>query len=625
MRSGKTFDAEKAFAAMPQSQINDLFHDFLKTIGSVRDDGGIVHTLSKDDYVERLAAFGASIADILLLTEKATRNGHEVFFGITSNADWSKERWASRSNSYLKKGTKKSAQRSKSSTEGILSNSTFAENKGAFAENKGAGATCGEDKVLHVRDQGQCGSCWAFSTAEQLRYDYKRLYGEDPGTLSAQYLVDCGTGPALHGCNGGNTLAAIDFMIRAGGIPTAAAYGPYTGKQGTCKKNVPKKVIPGPSFDSSNEPEMYKYYCGIGPFTISIEAEAGGGVQHYTGGVMSPEYCGTKTDHRVIVVGVYNYKGTWAWVVQNSWGPAWGATETGTPHSGNNGGFILMKYNANTCGLAEEATFIPQVFSVGGKHPWTHSKPLLQWKASWGPYNGATYSYTHGGIRSSTQATLALCEAHTEAVGDDSMIYTPATKSCKSTNLYDGAAGFTASGRGPVATVYEKGNKPAFVPAPGPIPSPHPSPRPSPRPPPSPNPTPLQHTWTKINSLPGATETTPHRTTTKSSVYDCAVYAEQYGNSFLLFYTPSTGKCEVSTSNSVKYTYGSGATVDIYQASATSQFSVDGEEIVPSRVPVLLATFVASALMGSTAVFLAIRARAKTSSSKADMYMLIGE
>merc|ERR1711935_389100 len=308
--------------------------------------------------------------------------------------------------------------------------------------------------------QGTCGSCWAFATAEEVRYAHKRLYGVDPGPLSAQYLLDCSGQGGADGCAGGDTDLAIDFMIRNGGIPTVRAYGAYRGRKQTCKKNVPKSVIPGPAFSLTNEKQMYQYFCSHGPFTVSIDAD--GAVEHYNGGVILSSRCGTATNHRVVVVGLLRHQGRWAWVVQNSWGTNYGVTEAGGTRNARNGGFVLLQFGANTCGIAKHATFLSGSFTAtgNGRAAWDHNKPLLQWIKSWGPYNGI--SFTGGGTHPSRQRTFAMCAARAEANGDSAFLYAPSTKACVTTG---GSAGYgmRSTGRGALSTVYKKGQLPLLL------------------------------------------------------------------------------------------------------------------------------------------------------------------
>jgi hypothetical protein len=108
--------------------------------------------------------------------------------------------------------------------------------------------------------------------------------------------------------------------------------------------------------------------------------------------------------------------------------------------------------------MDDEATFLSDVFSdSGGQHPWTHSEPLLQWDAYWGPYNGISFSSGSAPQHSSQVASLAACEAASEAHGDSIFIYAE-SGSCVSSS---GSVAFKSNGMGSSATVYQKGNGPA--------------------------------------------------------------------------------------------------------------------------------------------------------------------
>lgn len=196
-------------------------------------------------------------------------------------------------------------------------------------------------------------------------------------------------------------------------------------------------------------------YCARGPFTISIYASPGLQRQYRGGIVTTSRYgCYGRTNHRVLVIGIISYQGTWAWVVQNSWGAWWGATEKGAPNNGYNGGFFLLKFNENTCMMRKLATFLGGVFSVGGRHPWHLTKPMLQWDKYWGPYAGVHFTRHGGALHTARVRSLDQCAADAEAKGDSLLIYSVSGQ-CLTTS---GSAGFS-TGTGPLATVYQKGNK----------------------------------------------------------------------------------------------------------------------------------------------------------------------
>jgi len=201
-----------------------------------------------------------------------------------------------------------------------------------------------------VKDQGYCGSCWAFSATEQIESDYIRQYG-DVQVLSAQQITSC-TGPAGYssdGCNGGWTEDAFNYA--KGGLELDSDY-PYTsGKTettGTCKTSKALYVVKttgyttvsgGQFFGKENEAGMASYVQSTGPLSVCVDAESW---SLYTGGIMSR--CGTSVDHCVQAVGIDTANGYWK--VRNSWGTSWGES-----------GYIRLAYGADTCAIASDANY----------------------------------------------------------------------------------------------------------------------------------------------------------------------------------------------------------------------------------------------------------------------------
>merc|ERR1719198_1452352 len=120
--------------------------------------------------------------------------------------------------------------------------------------------TCSRVTSAPVRNQGRCGDCWAYSTAQQIRYMHYHKYREDVGTMSVQYLVDCDPDEAgktcsehgvdgVKGCCGGLPILADQWLEASGGLPTRDQYGPTLSDKNpatafTCKSDVPKAVKP---------------------------------------------------------------------------------------------------------------------------------------------------------------------------------------------------------------------------------------------------------------------------------------------------------------------------------------------------------------------------------------------
>jgi len=195
-----------------------------------------------------------------------------------------------------------------------------------------------------VKDQGYCGSCWAFSAVEQIESDYMREFGSEQ-ILSAQQVNSCTQYFIAGGCNGGSTEKAFDYA--KGGLETDADY-PYTsgkaGVTGSCQASSSKFVVKTKSYttvsnSASGESKMATYVSGTGPLSVCVDANSW---SSYTGGVMSS--CGTQVDHCVQAVGLDTAAGYWK--VRNSWGTSWGES-----------GFIRLAYGKNTCAIASDANY----------------------------------------------------------------------------------------------------------------------------------------------------------------------------------------------------------------------------------------------------------------------------
>jgi len=197
--------------------------------------------------------------------------------------------------------------------------------------------------VSPVYNQGQCGSCWAFSATEQIESDYC-LQGHSGGVaeqLSMQQIVDCDK--TSYGCDGGWTQHAYEYVIGAGGLDSYGSY-PYTAKDGRCdfkKPDIRAKVRSWGYVGKDNEGVMRTHILNNGPLSVCVDASSW---QFYSGGVIVT--CGQSIDHCVQVTGYTgNFQGKAAWIVRNSWGRSWGYD-----------GYLYVEFGHNVCAISDEPT-----------------------------------------------------------------------------------------------------------------------------------------------------------------------------------------------------------------------------------------------------------------------------
>lgn len=369
-------DAEDMFKALPEYQLKALFADFLKIIGSTapktdgswqRETGPRKQFDTEEEHAHRLNVFRTNLLDILRRNAEMQRinpEAHRAVFGITQFADWAPKEFK--------------FMRSLSGTNITKMNEQVAKEKaatrGLFPEGISTASKKGDTRALQscglsypVRDQGQCGDCWAFSTSEVNRMRVYKQYNKVVPVLSAQQLVDCwpddigdSCDDGVNGCCGGWPYKAINWLHDTGGQSTADAYGalisdkhPFTSEN--CKAGIPKAVLPGKALFPSSEEIMATWLCEFGAFSVAVDASP---LNSYSSGVLVPSNCPNQVDHAVLVVGIdtttYNIP---VWLLQNSWGTSWGV-QPNPPYEYGAGksGFWLLAYGYDTCKVLDYAT-----------------------------------------------------------------------------------------------------------------------------------------------------------------------------------------------------------------------------------------------------------------------------
>ena len=290
---------------------------------------------TKAEFDHRFDVYTQNLARIEALNQK---HANRTRFGINKFADLSKEEFAAVYLNSEKKSRK---------PHGLP---VAYPKRGVQIPDSWDWATQGA--VTPVKDQGQCGSCWSFSTTGNVEGQWflknKQLIG-----LSEQNLVDCDRECSTYenqqacddGCNGGLMWNAFEYIIKNGGIDAESAY-PYTAEDGTCAFNSTAVVakISNWTMISTNEDDMASWLYQNGPISIAVAADEW---QFYIGGVFYIP-CDQDLDHGVLITGYgvetdIFFQQMPYWIIKNSWGPDWGES-----------GYIWIERGNDECGLGSD-------------------------------------------------------------------------------------------------------------------------------------------------------------------------------------------------------------------------------------------------------------------------------
>ena len=202
--------------------------------------------------------------------------------------------------------------------------------------------------VTDVKDQGQCGSCWAFSAIGTLEGQWAKNTS-NLVSLSEQDLVDCSGSYGNMGCDGGWPDKALQYIVDNHGVDTEASY-PYNAVDQTCQfnqSNVGANASNVVLLPTGNMTTLMNALAHVGPISVAIDAEQD--FQMYSHGIYNSNQCSSQfLNHAVLAIGygvtVNNSKFI---MVKNSWGTSWGMD-----------GYIYFSADVeNLCGIAQHCSY----------------------------------------------------------------------------------------------------------------------------------------------------------------------------------------------------------------------------------------------------------------------------
>jgi len=296
------------------SGVTDAFGRFMKEYGKSYD--------SVEEYAKRLGVFAENMERVAKMNAEHVLINGEAVFGVTKFSDLTPEEFKA---TYLTYRPSNRTRNVKDPViEGPIANDIDWVSKGA---------------VTPVKDQGRCGSCWAFSATAAIE-SYAKLSGKyGLEVLSAQQINSCDKRDG--GCNGGNTETAYEYVKGAGGIERNSDY-PYTsggGSTGRCKFESSKIAVTISGYHSVSRGESaLKNALNDGPASLCLAASSW---QSYRGGIL--ERCDNQVDHCVQGTG---YSGSSYWRIRNSWGTSWGES-----------GFIRLAQGKDLCKVSDDTTY----------------------------------------------------------------------------------------------------------------------------------------------------------------------------------------------------------------------------------------------------------------------------
>jgi len=231
----------------------------------------------------------------------------------------------------------------------VLHNTLKTENEGVMEKSHKDWVQ--EGKVSKVKDQQQCGSCWAFSTTGSLEAAYA-IFKNQSIDASEQELVDCSWDDGNQGCNGGLMSQGFDYIMD-NDISAEADYQ-YAGVDGDCDVPEGKTKYSVAKYSTLHPCDVTGLVAALDKQPVSVALEVQSDFQSYESGIYVPKHknCGQGLNHGVLAAGYYTDVDVPYFVVKNSWGEDWGMD-----------GYIHMAIGtgSGTCGIANAWDVVPSL------------------------------------------------------------------------------------------------------------------------------------------------------------------------------------------------------------------------------------------------------------------------